>query len=419
MSEEVQDPFSLHVALREEGQSAELKGKFEGGEHAWLGSRGAELACGDDLEKLDMLRNLRRPNDKGALSYGEIVALSGDFYGQAEELFLEKPPRLPWFKGSNSLNQLRQALKSELDWIQDENRHASAGYPDNTLTFVWTAKSYVELAEDNTAHFGWHNIKRYCESHAQAIAYAVQAEAQNASDVNWMRAMFHNGFADHFLTDGFAAGHIRVPRQQIREWAPSQNYSGKLAGLLSKVLHDQDGHVHGFHAKGEQSLAEGEGLPVRNSRGGEWSARCDGQMFLVGSKQTEPLIAHPVAAVAASLQEVFDAQQNGVGPRGEYAALEYVPFPKPGGQTLVEKFSDTSPEHLEELLESCRWYLELTFLEPVTDANLSQEKLSNLFRALPELMRKFRDNVAHDYDTRADLRERLPQAYVEAFRSIG
>jgi hypothetical protein len=419
MSEELLDPFSLHVALRDEGQSAELKGRFEGGEHAWLGSKGAELACAGDEQLLQSLRNLRRPNDKGVLTYGEIVALSGDFYAHAEDLFQEKPPKLPWFKGTNDLGELRQALSNELDWIQEENRHGLAGYPDNTLTFVWTAKSYVELAEDNTAHFGWHNIKRYCENHAQALAYAVQAESRTVSDVNWMRAVFHNGFADHFLTDGFAAGHIRVPRQQIRDWAPSQNYGGKLAGLLSKVLHDQDGHVHEFHGKGEKPLSVDEGLPVRNSRGCEWSARCDGQMFLVASKQADALIAEPVSAVAASLVEVLEAQRTKRAPAGEYAALKFVPFPRPGAQTLVDKFANTSSDYVDELLESFSWYLQLEFLKPLTDASLDAANVSSLFRALPELMQQFRQSVAVEYESRADLQERLPKPYVDGFRSIG
>lgn len=418
MAEELQDPFSLHVELRDEGQTADLKGKFEGGEHQWLGTKGADAACESEEEKR-MLRTLRRPKDKGVLTYGEIVALSGDFYGSAEELFLEKPPRMPWWKGANDLGRLREALSNELDWIEDEDRQGKAGYPNNTLTFAWTAKSYVELAEDNTAHFGWHNIKRYCESHAQAMVYAVQAKKRDASDVNWMRAMFHNGFADHFLTDGFAAGHIRVPRQQIRDWAPTQGYSGKLAGLLSKVLHDQDGHVHEFHGKGEKPQLGDEGLPVRNSLGHDWNARCDGQMFLVARDQSDLLIGEPVSAVAASLKEVFEAQASKRAPSGEYAALKYVPFPRSGAQTLAEKFANPTPDYLKKLLKSISWYLELTFLKPFTDASLDATNIANLFGALPKLMLAFRQSVAAEYQSRADLQERLPKPYVEAFRNIG
>lgn len=417
MSELDQDPFLLHTELRDQGQTPELKGKFEGGEHMWLGSQGALLLAGRDESKQKLLRELRRPNDKAPLSYGEIVALSGDFYGSPEELFLEKPARFPWWKNTNDLATLRRALSNELDWIQAEKRHTNAGYPDNTLTFLWTAKSYVELAEDNTAHFGWHNIKRYCECHARAIRYAIQADAKNDLDPLWMRALFYNGFADHFLTDGFAAGHIRVPRQQIREWAPSQQYSGKLAGLLSKLLHDQDGHVHGWHAQGEKPLDSKEGLPVESSDKVRWSARCDGQLFLAGCDLRDPMIGQPVAAVAASLREVFEARATKQAPDGQYAALQYVPFPRADSPGLADKFSSATPAYIEELLKRCKWYIKLTELKLITDASLDVDNITALFRALPELMANFRASVARDCED-VELRRRLPEPYVRAFQNI-
>lgn len=422
MSEQETDPFHLHLELTGEaaapagagpGQEVTFKDRFEGGEHLWLGMRGADAACGGDPNKLAMVRALRRANDKEPLTYGEIVALSGDFYGSAEDLYLEKPARFPWWKGSNDLASLRQAFASELDWIQEENRARSAGYPDNTLTFAWTAKSYLELAEDNTAHFGWHNVKKYCENHARAIYYARQAKAQTTADPNWMRAMFYNGFADHFLTDGFAAGHIRVPRQQIREWAPAMKYSGKLAGFLSKVLHDQDGHVDTLHAQGEQALKPSEGLRVKNSLGTEWSTRCDGQLFLVPRNANDPLITEPVAAVEASLREVFAAHE-GHAPDGVYEALKHVPFPHPDSQSLSKKFADTSTERITRLLKGFRWYTKLPFIE----ASLDETNVASLFRDLPKLMQGFRESVAMDYETSADLQKRLPKEYVEAFKAI-
>ncbi|RYZ09194.1 MAG: hypothetical protein EOO73_05395 [Myxococcales bacterium] len=419
MSDEPTDPFSVHTQLRDEEQTAELRAKFDGGEHLWLGMKGAIAACGGDAAKLAMIGSLRRPRDARPLTYGEVVALSGDFYGSAEELLLEQPAALPWWQGTNDLSALRAALGTELDWIQEEERHTRAGYPDNTLTFVWTAKSYLELAEDNTAHFGWHNVKRYCEYHAKAIEYARVAAAQELSDESWMRAMFYNGFADHFLTDAFAAGHIRVPRQQIREWAAEeQHYSGKLAGVLSKLLHDQDGHIDGIHAHGEEPRSETEGLLVRNSNDCEWRTRCDGQLFLVADKSKARQILEPVAAVAASLEEVFAAQERRVRPVGVYRALGYVPFPHPDAPTLSDKFAGTSPARIEELLKSFKWYFRLPFLAPLTDAVLNQQNVTALFQALPLLMERFRASVTAEYRESAELQRRLPRPYVEAFSNL-
>src|SRR5258706_4713451 len=137
MPEDVQDPFQLHIdllgkstdSLGSEGApgegAIELKGRFESGEHQFLGMLGASAACEgrpNGNAALEMLRRLRRPGDGAVLNYGEIVALSGDFYGTPEELFLQKAARFPWWKGTNDLAKLRSAFESELEWIRDENR---------------------------------------------------------------------------------------------------------------------------------------------------------------------------------------------------------------------------------------------------------------------------------------------------------
>jgi hypothetical protein len=414
------DPFHLaHAAEQterelQEQRSGPLNGKYEAGEHQWLGMRGATLAC----EQLGVdpltLRKLRRRAGDVELSYGEIVALSGDFYGDPKALFDEKPSPFPWLYEKNDLSDLRQRFASELTWIMDEHRGLDAGYPDNNLAFFWNAKSYMELAEDNTAHFGWHNVARYCECHQLAINQAIRAQSCSVADQSWLRALYYNGFADHFLTDGFAAGHLRVPRAEIRTWGASQGYSGKLAGLLSKVLHDQDGHVSSLHAQGEAPLDDSEGLPVENALGIEWSTRCDGQLFLVHKLESTPLIAEPVRAVAASLVELFRAQQQKSSPVGQFQALSHVPFPRADAATLVEKFHGAPPQRIEQLLKSFRWYTKL----PLIKDSLDQDNIGALFGALPELMKAFRANIAHAFEASAVLKERLPAAYVDGFRRI-
>lgn len=416
---DIKDPFRLSEEIRESeaARVANLKGKFEAGEHQWLGMRGAAAACealkGLGVE-LSSLQRLRRRAGDVELSYGEIVALSGDFYGSPEALFEERPPPWAWLSTPNNLTKLRKLFAAELSWIEAEHRATKAGYPDNTLGFWWNAKSYLELAEDNTAHFGWHNVLAYCTHHGKALEYAQAAKTRSANDEAWLRALYWNGFADHFLTDGFAAGHIRVPRAEIRVWAASEGYSPKLAGLLSKVLHDQDGHVHSVHAEGEAGLGEEEGLAVENSNGERWHTRCDGQLFLVSKDATEPLIAEPIAAVAASLIELFNAQAKKELPQAEYAALQHVPFPRAGEPGLGAKFQGASEERVAELLDSFSWYTQLPFIE----ASLDKGNISALFAALPKLMTDFGKNVASDYAKDRNLQRRLPAPYVEAFKKI-
>ena len=58
-----------------------------------------------------------RTNDR--LSYGELVALSGDFYGSPVDLYEEKPAQLAWLWEDNDLEDLRRIFKSEIAWIED------------------------------------------------------------------------------------------------------------------------------------------------------------------------------------------------------------------------------------------------------------------------------------------------------------
>lgn len=403
----VGDAFALNDKILAEQRGVD--GKFESGEHAWLGNRGV-VAAQLLFPQLGNLSNLRRRQGDVSLSYGEIVALSGDFYRTAADLYEEKPSPLPWLWESNDLSDLRKLFRTELAWIEKEGRGPSVGYPDNNIALAWNAKSYVELALENTDHFGWHNVVKYCEYHQRALEHALAADVEG-NDEQWRRAVYYNGFADHFLTDGFAAGHIRIPRAEIRAWAKNE----KLAGGLSKLLHDQDGHISTVHAHGERNISEDEGLPVKNSFGSLWSTRCDGQLFVVGHDIQTPLVAQPVAAVAASLVELAQARVHKTMPKEWFAALQYVPFPAPGSPTLAEKFPADAPNsRIEELAESVVWYTNL----PWIGVGVNEASIRSLFQSVPELMRRFRENIEKEYAGSAALQLRLPTPYFEAFRRI-
>ncbi|MEF2985641.1 phospholipase, partial [Pseudomonas aeruginosa] len=65
-----------------------------------------------------------------------------------------------------------------------------------------------------------------------------------------------NSFADHFLTDLFSAGHLRVPRKQLAAVVTP----GELGSLISRFMHDEDSKF---------------GLKVRNAMGAQWHAYGD------------------------------------------------------------------------------------------------------------------------------------------------
>lgn len=416
------DPFTL--LLRAQARSAGDRpptgaNRFNGGEHLWLGGRGASLACrlvraqGVEVDPTLFQSIARRSRDE-RLSYGEVVALSGDFYRTARALYDEKPAPAPWLWEGNDLSDLREIFAGELSWIE-EHRPGQA-YPEDNVRLAWNAKTYLELALDNVDHFGWHNVCRYVRAHRQALSFAVQAgkDAKRPENETFRKALYFNGFADHFLTDGFAAGHIRVPRAEIIAWGRPRRLSRKATGALSKLLHDQDGHVDELHGARPHASRQGEGLPVRNARGDAWHARCDGQLFLEPDAAGSEGVEIAVEAVAASVAELLVAWKTGRVPEGTYEATRLVPFPDPGEPGLAQKFpADAPPERIAELHESMQWFLKLPFF-----GGVRKEHLGELFAALPKLMGQLRLSVAAEAAADPEIKKRIAPGYVEAFRAI-
>lgn len=392
---------------------------FASGEHVWLGNGGAAEGCrraraaGMDVSDGTFSRVVRLA-EKDAFSYGELVALSGDFYGSPSELYEERPAAFPWLWERNDLSDLRETFEDELRWIEDRQRgRGPLAYPDENLRAAWNAKSYVELALRNVDHFGWHDVVAYCRHHAAALALAVRA--RGADGEPWRRAIVYNAFADHFLSDGFAAGHVRVPRAEIRAWAQARGLSDKLAGALSKLLHDADGHVETVHGAAEGVRPEGDGLAVENAAGDAWSTFCDGQLFLFPGSVASPAVRLPVSAIAASVLELVTAWRRGKVPAGTFEATRLVAFPSRAAPGLAEKFSARlPPRRVKALYEAAAWYAKIPWIGP----GLTLGHVRELFAELPVLMERFRDGVGSDLAADPELARRLPPEYVRAYLAI-
>lgn len=405
------DPLKMFRAERARHSTK----KLEGGEHLWLANAGLFAACSESgIDRTPFMR-LKRRDGAETFSYGELVALSGDFYETPEDLFEEKPGLLPWLYEGNDLSDLKKLLRDELYWIEDDQRNEHVGYPADTIALAWNAKNFLELAKRNKDHFAWHNMIAYCRYHERALQLAVSADAEDDGDPKWRRALFFNAFADHFLTDGFAAGHVRVPRAQIREWGDRRGYDSSLSGVLSKLLHDQDGHVTSLHARGEKGLGATEGLWVQNSLGVEWYTRCDGQVFIVKPDATAPLVAEPVRAVKQSLLELFRARKERQLPVGVFRATEHVPFPHPLLPPLTSKFTATAPDaRIADLVGGMKWYFKI----PGTSANLQPKHVKKLLQDLPSMMQLMRAAVAKDVAEAPHVSRRLAQPYIEAYKRL-
>lgn len=416
------DPLGSFIDCHRATLEPNRGNRFNAGEHAWLASVGAKEAC-EFLEQIrgiiispELFDSIKRRDGKEELQYGELVALSGDFYKTPEELFDEKSTLFNIPGHDNDLDDLRQIITQEMQWINAHKPGDGSTYPDENIRLAWNAKSYVELALDNTDHFGWHNLRAYCRYHAEALRLAIKARTYDHDGETFRRALYTNAFADHFLTDGFAAGHIRVPRAEIRAWAKARGLDEKVAGSLSKLLHDQDGHInmHSLHGVGNENGRDpNDGLWVMNSNGDTWYTYCDGQLFLK-TRRGNVAVDQAVEAVTASVIEFLLAWKLGDIPRGVYEATRWVPFPHPDAPSLVEKFPANMPEpEFNTLFESIPWYQDIPWI-----TRLERGHVRDLFRALPEIMAHFRSNVAATAAADPEIGKRIPKEYIDAYKKI-
>jgi hypothetical protein len=93
------------------------------------------------------------------------------------------------------------------------------GHPSEFLsqTGAWrfnSKKSYYLLALENSAHFNPTSTRSWAAYHQQAIAYALEGAAGEGltSVEQFQLALFESAFADHYLQDSFAAGHMGFNR---------------------------------------------------------------------------------------------------------------------------------------------------------------------------------------------------------------
>ena len=162
------------------------------------------------------------------LTYGEVVALSGDFYSD-------------W-------NALTNApLREVIDLIP-----LIRTFADTTQLQNATAGRYLALASQNVSHFsnvavGRRNVDVWRRMHTQAINVALGGNVNEAWGLN--------GCADHFLTDAFSGGHIRTPRDRL--------VGSAMGNIESKILHDLDNEygVEVTNAAGTQTwIAYGDDM---------------------------------------------------------------------------------------------------------------------------------------------------------------
>jgi hypothetical protein len=330
------------------------------------------------------------------LSEGELITM-GDLYESAEELLAADPAELRAL-----VRLVRQAAAHQM----------MPRVVDDTTDAQWQAatrrrkrpqKTYLQLAADNAGHFApgggwaravrrshWSQFRRY---HREALT-----RARGAGTVP-DEAIAVNGFACHFLTDAFAAGHLfnkremleriqaawnrqdtsglvfretaftegvarRVLRHpvagprlnaywlQLIEWGPiterrfseflwqmAQREWGEFGNVLLKLVHDRLNHA----------IEDDPGLQIEvaNARGDTWSLPGDGT--LRASPDTTRIMRAAVEESFRNLELAASAPGVVDEDRMIDAVWAYTPAPTARGaqhmETLVRRSLDYTAPH--------------------------------------------------------------------------
>jgi len=177
---------------------------------------------------------------------------------------------------------------------------------------------FMKLAKANNDHFDSDDctMKAYLAMQEAAIMKARQASALHASATSSAAllklAFVQAAWASHFLTDRFAGGHLRVPREKLNRGCLTAVGAGSG---LARCFHDED-NIYGVN--------------VENDLGDKWTAYGDTMYF---EKVNDDNRKNAIAAVMKSIEEV-DCAFRGVRPQPPVSVL-HAPPQKPADVTFA------------------------------------------------------------------------------------
>lgn len=309
--------------------------RFEGGEHTAIGDSTLLRFVKDAAPVPAWQVELHLPNGL-ALTYGQVIALGGDFYGIPDQPICDGATpvdRVQRFSAAfNSLavlpgakdeaRQILAVMQKEIvaanQAIRDGKQpHEAYDALGDTLSEEWNRITgggsavsalfplgrYLKLAANNADHFGEWALAAYIAGHTAALQQAVLA-GKSADDKQLELAYAMNAFADHFLTDLFSAGHVRVPRKQVAAVVTPSD----LGSLITRFMHDEDSKF---------------GLNVSNGQGDRWHSYGDKRYFDSVDHRNRQQVK---LAVQRSADEIFASYLSGSLPApASYAALKVAP----------------------------------------------------------------------------------------------
>ncbi|HRB14698.1 MAG TPA: hypothetical protein PK224_02815 [Nitrospira sp.] len=309
---------------------------FVGSEHRDIG----DLALGQRPTSIIYDESGKR------LTFGEMIALAGDYfatYFQMAGLSRTQEGRANIaFARWRALDMPKQQEPKVSDKVKDAVR-----------------VRYFVLASQNISHFsaGGTAWSTYIASHSAAITDAFFAGEQSDAKT-WQRAISKEGFACHFLTDIFSAGHVRTPRVAIRHWYGKHypdssqrfiNYMARfmysnldkrnllppLAWWLSWVTRNTIGlrvkqlggeairtfslgdivslALHDFDNRGLRVISDVDHNGNKVTGGYRWTAAGDAHLRTIKGATTKMMVVKAVKASYRELERLYAAGKEAVG----------------------------------------------------------------------------------------------------------
>lgn len=364
-----------HVMQARRGAPPALR-RFASDEHKSLGDDAGSAAHTDINIGTDAVPDY--------LTFGDAVALAGDYFGSLDEL---------------RAMAANDAERPKLRWVYWWALGKDKGKPEPALAEAAKQKikdDYFRLASQNKSHFsaGGTAAATYKDQHTLALkaAYDAGIAAFNAhGQPDLKAAQTQEAFAQHFLSDMFSAGHVRTERIAIKAWYDTNmpqsitQFVAYMAAKMHQYLVDKHStanavpllHLvpdeaalrqrivtlggaalqafslgdivslaqHNFDSQGLDVVSETDQSGQIVPNGFTW--RAVGDAMLNTSPQTR---AMAVAAMRASLGELDTIAKIGLsGPKwvypdggfgvaltslGDFAALKFVPQAASGNKVL-------------------------------------------------------------------------------------
>lgn len=273
-----------------------------------------------------------------SLSFGDIISL-GDLYGivgkpislgitkehkqaRFKEVFKSFAKNFEAVSEIKDLNSVIRMEIREVEYSIEKGETAEAIYKRigneigrqiNCITggactqvgwWVYPGR-YLLLALENVDHFSPNNLVAYKNGHKVALNQALKAQKTgNRSDLELAYAM--DAFASHYLSDHFAAGHLRTPRSELKD----KITPAVLGTLLSNYMHNEE-NKYGIH--------------VHNELGDHWIVYGDYSYFNPFNQTNQQML---LKALQQSADEIFDTYNTGIIPN-KSKVLQLVPHQDP------------------------------------------------------------------------------------------